>query len=178
MTIPSSVTSIGELAFFYCTSLTSVTIGNGVTSIGEHAFEACTNLTSVYFIGNTPNADSSVFGYDTNGTELGYYDTNATVYYLPGTTGWSSPFAGVQALLWSPLIQASGANFGVQNKQFGFNITNGGTPNILVVVKACTNLAIPVWTPLLTLTLTNGSFYFSDAQWTIYPGRFYGIGFP
>ncbi len=38
VTIPDSVTSIGESAFGACFSLTSVTIGNGVTSIGEAAF--------------------------------------------------------------------------------------------------------------------------------------------
>ena len=46
------------------------------------------------------------------------------------------------------------------------------------MVEACTNLASPVWTPLQTITLTNGSFYFSDPQWTNYPGRFYGLGSP
>jgi len=51
-TIPNSVTSIGEGAFSYCTSLTSVTIGNSVTSIGEEAFSYCTSLTSVT-IGNS-----------------------------------------------------------------------------------------------------------------------------
>ena len=42
-----SVTSIGERAFYNCSSLTSVTIPNSVTSIGENAFEWCSNLTSV-----------------------------------------------------------------------------------------------------------------------------------
>ena len=45
--IPSSVTRIGGYAFLGCTGLTSVTIGNGVTSIGEYAFCACSGLTSV-----------------------------------------------------------------------------------------------------------------------------------
>src|SRR5512145_1057958 len=44
VTIPSSVTSIGDYAFESCTSLTSVTIGNGVTSIGMGAFRNCTSL--------------------------------------------------------------------------------------------------------------------------------------
>lgn len=41
------VTSIGDRAFNWCLSLTSVTIGDGVTSIGEGAFETCNSLTSV-----------------------------------------------------------------------------------------------------------------------------------
>lgn len=36
-----SVTSIGGYAFWYCTDLTSITIPNSVTSIGERAFEDC-----------------------------------------------------------------------------------------------------------------------------------------
>jgi hypothetical protein len=95
---------------------------------------------------------------------------------LPGTAGWSNTCDGVRAVLWNPLIQASGENFGVQSNRFGFNIT--GTTNIHIVVEACTNLASPVWTRLETLTLTNGLFYFSDPQWTDYPGRYYRISSP
>ncbi|MED9970071.1 MAG: leucine-rich repeat domain-containing protein [Ruminococcus sp.] len=47
ITIPDSVTSIGINAFFGCTGLTSVTIGNSVTSIGDYAFSECTKLTSI-----------------------------------------------------------------------------------------------------------------------------------
>ena len=38
VTIPSSVTSIGDNAFAYCESLTSVTIPSSITSIGGNAF--------------------------------------------------------------------------------------------------------------------------------------------
>ena len=69
-------------------------------------------------------------------------------------------------------------NFGISNNQFGFNITNGLTTNIPIAVEACTNLANPVWIPLTNVTLSNGSFYFSDPQWTNYPARYYGLGFP
>ena len=47
VTIPNSVTSIGDWAFNGCTGWTSVTIPNSVTSIGSCAFENCTGLTSV-----------------------------------------------------------------------------------------------------------------------------------
>jgi len=50
ITIPNSVTSIGDWAFD-CTGLTSITIPNSVTSIGDWAFLDCTGLTSVTFMG-------------------------------------------------------------------------------------------------------------------------------
>ena len=47
VTIPDSVTSIGEKAFYNCTELTSVTIPDSVTIIGYNAFDGCTGLTTV-----------------------------------------------------------------------------------------------------------------------------------
>ena len=46
-TIPKSVTSIGNSAFYGCTSLTSVSIPDSVTSIGDDAFARCKSLRSV-----------------------------------------------------------------------------------------------------------------------------------
>ena len=42
--IPDSVTSIGNYAFYYCSSLTSIEIPNSVTSIGNSAFSGCSRL--------------------------------------------------------------------------------------------------------------------------------------
>jgi hypothetical protein len=105
-------------------------------------------------------------------------DSQATVYYLPGTTGWSnfSSTTGLPAVLWNPMIQTEDGRFGVSSNQFGFDIT--GTNNFTFVVEACTDLANPIWIPLQTNTLANGSFYFSDPQWANYPARYYGLGLP
>ena len=46
ITIPNSVTSIENYAFYGCTSLNSITIPNSVTSIGENAFSYC-NFSSI-----------------------------------------------------------------------------------------------------------------------------------
>jgi hypothetical protein len=43
------------------------------------------------------------------------------------------------------------------------------------VVEACTNQAHPIWSLVRTNSLTGGSSYFSDAQWTNYSARFYRL---
>ena len=58
VTIPNSVTSIGNSALYGCSNLTSVTIPNSVTSIGDRAFSGCSGLTSVAI----PNSVTSIGG--------------------------------------------------------------------------------------------------------------------
>ena len=72
-----SVTSIGDWAFSYCTSLTSITIPNSVTSIGTYAFYNCTLLTSVTFK-NTNGWKVSVNSDMRNPTSLSSSDLNDT----------------------------------------------------------------------------------------------------
>ncbi len=61
ITIPNSVTSIGDEAFYDCTGLTSITIPNSVTSIGEWAFADCTGLTSVTIPDSVTNIGEKAF---------------------------------------------------------------------------------------------------------------------
>ncbi len=160
-TIPNSVTNIGQGAFQGCTSLASIVIPGSIASIGEDAFTWSYSLTSAYFEGNAPPDLGNAFADDT-----------ATVYYLPGTTGWGATFGGATAVLWNPQATA----FTTTGGQLGFNLT--GPTNATIVVQACTNLANPVWIPVSTNHLTGGSSTFSDPSWADYPSRFYRFTAP
>ena len=78
-TIPNSVTSIGDYAFYEQTGLTSVTIPNSVTSIGLYAFAHCTGLTSV----TIPNSVTSIGDW-----AFAYCDSLESV-----TVGWQEPIS-------------------------------------------------------------------------------------
>ena len=171
VTIGNGVTSIGDQAFLTCYALTSVTIPNSVTNLGQYAFYNCTSLHQAYFRGNAP----SVNGGDGSADTSVFYGESGTVYYLPGTTGWGATFGGWSTVLWNPQMQTTDSDFGIRTNRFGFNVT--GTTNIPVVVEGCTNLE-GAWISLFSGTLTNGSIYFSDLQWTNYPQRFYRVRSP
>ncbi len=164
LTIPDGVKHIGQGAFYWCPSLAKVTVSKTVTTIGASAFANCAALQAMYFLGNAP-VSGSAFGF--------YYPR---VYYLPGTTGWGPSFDGATTALWllpKPLIVNFGPSFGVRTNRFGFIVS--WATNLSVAVEACTNLAVPVWSPLATNTLPGGWFYFSDPEWTNYPSRIYRV---
>ena len=54
--IPNSVTTIGKSAFFGCLSLTSINIPNSVTTIEDNVFFGCLSLTSI----NIPNSVTTI----------------------------------------------------------------------------------------------------------------------
>lgn len=61
ITIPNSVTTIGEEAFENCDSLTSITIPNSVTTIGNSAFSNCDSLTSITIPDSVTTIEGFVF---------------------------------------------------------------------------------------------------------------------
>ena len=63
ITIPNSVTSIGGGAFYGCKSLHSITIPNSVTSIGDCAFKYCSSLHSVTIPDSVTSIGDGAFKY-------------------------------------------------------------------------------------------------------------------
>lgn len=61
MSIPSSVTKIGDYAFGKCTNLTSIELPSGVTWLGRDAFNGCTNLSSITLPSNVKHINVSAF---------------------------------------------------------------------------------------------------------------------
>lgn len=185
VTIPDTVTFVGPYAFMSCSSLTGVTIGNGITTIGIGVFNSCTNLTSVTIPNSVTAVENHAFSYCTSLANIYFsgnapdlvgpflFDgtTNATVYYLPGTTGWEATFAGRPTVLWNPTPQIT-----TSADPFGFTIT--GSSDLVIVVEAATSLTTPNWAPVSTNTLTDGSSTFSDPQSLNHPTRFYRLRSP
>jgi hypothetical protein len=74
-TIPNSVTSIGDYAFYACSGLTSITIPVSVTSIGDRAFSGCDSLSSVINLNPTPQSITNYVFF--------YVDLDSVTLYVP-----------------------------------------------------------------------------------------------
>ena len=111
VSIPNSVTNIGEWAFGYCRELTTINFPNNLTNIGIRAFYCCSKLTSVTIPSSVIKIDDEAFGFcdlievnsmipnpfiiSTNTFSVNTY-YNATLYVPKGsinkykeTGGWS-----------------------------------------------------------------------------------------
>ena len=70
ITIPDSVTSIGVYAFYDCSNLASITIPDSVTSIGDAAFSNCTSLASITIPDSVTSIGEDAFSYCTSLTSI------------------------------------------------------------------------------------------------------------
>ena len=130
VTIPAGVTSIGEMAFFYCTNLTSINIPEGVTSIGnrafaytsltsitipasvrsigEMAFLSCTNLTSINILEGVTYIGSGMFQYCTSLTSINIPASVTSIY------NYDDPFAHCTSLT-NITVESGNLNYASQD---------------------------------------------------------------
>ena len=68
--IPDGVTSIGNMAFYCCSGLASITIPNSVTSIHDHAFDGCSSLTGITIPESVTRIGNNAFYFCTSLTSV------------------------------------------------------------------------------------------------------------
>ena len=129
ITIPNSLTSIGDYAFNGCSGLTSVTIPNSVTSIGYNAFSGCTGLTSVII----PNSVTSI-------SSLAFQNciglTSVTIPSSIKSIG-TNPFSGCSGLN-SVAVDADNSIYDSRNNCNAIVETNSNT-----LIVGCKKTTIP-----------------------------------
>ena len=108
LNLGNSVATIGSQTFAGCDALTEIVIPASVTSIGDSVFEDSVSLTSVYFKGNAPEITdpSSVFR---NAERV-------VVYYDDGTTGWTNPWCDRPAYPYGAPVP--GEKFSIDHLQY------------------------------------------------------------
>jgi len=150
---------------FVDTPVVSVILPASLTVIETGAFDGADALQRLFFSGDAPSAAADALAGST-----------ATVYYLPGTSGWSASFGGRQALLWNPAA-ADDAAFGFLDGLFGFTLT--GTALIPVRVQATTNLRSAVWSSVTNTAIgAAGTVDVRDPESTAHAARFYRFVWP
>ena len=95
VTIPNSVTIIGRGAFSYCRGLTSITIPNGVTSIGNSAFNRCKDLTSVTIPNSVTSIGDDAFEYCSSLTTLNFNAINCDNFSSGGYPFFNCPISTI-----------------------------------------------------------------------------------
>ena len=63
ITLPDSLTSIGDEAFYHCESLTSIALPDSLTSIGDEAFASCNALTAITLPNSLLSIGDEAFAY-------------------------------------------------------------------------------------------------------------------
>ena len=82
VTIPDSVTSIDNSAFYGCSGLTYIKIPKSVTDVGWYVFSYCSNLTAIYC-----EAESKPDGWDEDWQGIQDRKTGAKAEVHWGSTG-------------------------------------------------------------------------------------------
>lgn len=89
-TAPDTLTTIHDHAFSGAAGLTQITFPESLTLLGEELFSGCVLLEKVYFRGDAPELTG----------RNPFEETQANLYYLYGTKGWTNPWGGRPTQVW------------------------------------------------------------------------------
>jgi len=137
VTLPASLTDLGNQALAGCTRLTNATLAYGVTNIGTSAFNACSSLAAITLPGSVTSIGDNAFD---NCSSL------AAVTLNPGVTSiGNSTFSGCTSLA-SFMVPGSvrsigGAAFGNCASLTAITISNGVTGIGSSAFSSCASLA-------------------------------------
>ncbi len=139
ITIPNSITSINNYAFYNCTSLTSITIPNSVTSIGKYAFYGCSSITSITISENLTSISNYAFygckgltEINWNAKNVGDLSSNNYVFAYAGQSGdgiavtFGDSVESIPAYIFYPYTKSTGYSPKIISVTMGENIKNIG----------------------------------------------------
>lgn len=119
-TAPPTLTRVHDHAFSGAAGLTQITFPESLTLLGEELFSGCDQLEKVYFRGDAPEWTG----------RNPFEETQATLYYLYGTKGWTNPWGGRPTQVWSdewvPSLTFSEIERDDTGKVIAFTITYTG----------------------------------------------------
>ena len=100
--VPNTVVTIEENAFWYCNSLESINLPQGIITIGKDAFTECNALKQVTIPRSVTDIGEKAFGYHTNGERYndfsisGYIDSAAENYALENGIPFTLLYSGAR----------------------------------------------------------------------------------
>ena len=162
LVIGDGIPDVPVNAFSGCAQLAQVVVGSGVAGIGWSAFNNCAALQGIYFRGDAPTYEDEFFG---DGSQ-------ATVYYLAGTTGWGETYAGRPTAPWLP--ETGAASISALADEIAFDIVWADGQS--VVIEACDSITNQVWVPVATNVIAGGTSRFSESG--LAPERYYRLREP
>ncbi len=192
--IAEGVTSIGDYAFYYATSLTSITIPASVTSIGDGAFSNATSLNTITFASDSKLASIGVTSFENSAltsitipasvTSIGegaFYDTTSlTSITVAGTNpNYSSANGVLFNKLYKTLITYP-AGKTVTSYSIPASVTSIGE-GAFTSATSLTSVTIPAsvttlgnFAFLIAASLTN-VYFWGDAPTTVVANAFFGV---
>jgi len=154
ITIPASVTSIGSDAFSYCSSLTAITIPASVKSIGEGAFSHCSSLTAITIPASVASIGERAF-FDCSSLASIMVEKGNTVYHSAGNCLIETASKTLLVGCKNSVIPADGSVTSIGNYAF-YNCTSLTSITIPASVKSIGGGAFYNCSKLTSITIPEG----------------------